>query len=603
MRIRGRIQRLGTQLILYYMMISLIVLSGASYFIYSFMLNVFKDSNERLLLQQFQQLDHHVDGLARDVDSLSKLFLADANVQRFIAYTPDLGVSEFLALKQAVLSTIESYARSYDFIDSIYIVGEASGAVGGDDHTTLAHWTQEWQREFLASSLFVGARRSFPEMVVQGGIRKTVYNPYLSDSAGETVISMARGVRPIYESSTSAVLIMNVDERYLSSIYSTSMDADDGKMYIVDEHGIVISSSQPHDIGARSAYELSAVTNGYGSLDFGQSDSSVQIVYYRLHQTDWHMIKEIPLGYYSAQIRSAQLLLGGVICSSLIVMLVISYFWLQRMVRPLRILAHKMKDMSRGELGITYAKIPNNEFGMVIRRFNEMSLSIVELIRNNNDIQEKRRLLEIETLRNQINPHFLYNTLNMIRWMAVSFKAEPIENSVVALGNILRPAFASKEASCTLRDELTYLDNYIKIINWRFNDHVKFTIHVDENDLDLMIPRFILQPLIENCVASDKQKEGSELNILVRVSEEDGDAIISVMDSGDGIDPERLKRLNERLRSGEEHADLKGDGHGIGLYNVNKRIKLNYGNEPYGVSLVSRGKGTEVRVRLPRQHG
>src|SRR5690606_9101969 len=113
-------------------------------------------------------------------------------------------------------------------------------------------------------------------------------------------------------------------------------------------------------------------------------------------------------------------------------------------------------DMSRGELGLTFDKVPNNEFGMVTRRFNEMSLSIVDLLKKTNEMQEKRRELEIEALQNQINPHFLYNSLNMIRWMASTVKADHIVNSVVALGNILRPAFTSKDAMCTLRDELSY---------------------------------------------------------------------------------------------------------------------------------------------------
>lgn len=600
MRTKGRLRQLGTQLILFHTAISLLVLLAASYFIYTFMLNVFKDSNERLLLQQFQQLDHHVDGLLGDVDSLSKLFLTDVNVQRFLGYTPDRGESEFLELKKSVHSTIETYVRSYDFIDSIYIVGEAYGAAGGDDNTTLVHWTKDWLRDFLASGLFVGAHRSFPAMVVEGGIRKAAYNPYLTDSGDGTVISMARGIRPLFESMTSAVLIMNVNERYLSSIYSASESAAEGNMYIVDERGVIISSSQPEDIGAQSVFNpFAAGTDDYGSLELERDDASVQVVYYRLSDTNWYMIKEIPLGIYSEQIRSAQLFLGTVISSSLIAMLVITHFWLKRMVRPLRVLAHKMKDMSRGELGITYDKIPNNEFGMVIRRFNEMSLSIVELLQKNNDIQEQRRRLEIEALQNQINPHFLYNTLTMIRWMAESFKAEPVVNSVLALGNMLRPAFASKEAVCTLRDELSYLENYIKIVNWRFNHLVRFTINVEESYLDLTIPRFILQPLVENAVASGKQKEGIEIRVCV--SEEDGDAIISVVDSGAGISSEQMERLNERLRCGDERTGLKGDGHGIGLYNVNKRIKLNYGGESYGVSLVGRAEGTEVRVRLPKQ--
>lgn len=604
MRVKGRFQQLGTQLFLFYMLISLIVLSVASFFIYTFMLNVFKDTNERLLLQQFQQLDHNMDGLIGDVDSLSKLFLTDVNVQRFLSYKPEHGEAELLELQQDFHSTIESYVGSYDFIDSIYIVGKSTGAFGGNVNSTLVHRSEPWLRGFLASTLFVGAHQSFPEMVVEGGIQKTTYNPYMGGADNGTVISMARGVRPLYESVTNAVLILNVDERYLSSIYSTSLAEGDGKMYIVDGRGTVISSSQSADIGTQSPFDpIDEQAGDYGSFDVEHANASVQVVYYKLEDMNWYIMKEIPLDYFSDQIQSAQLLLIIVISSSLIVMLVISYFWMKKMIRPLHILAHKMKDMSRGELGITFTKIPNNEFGMVIRRFNEMSLSIVGLIQKNNDMQEKRRKLEMEALQNQINPHFLYNTLNMIRWMAASIKAEAIVNSVVALGNILRPAFTSKEAMCTLRDELSYLENYIKIINWRYGNHVLFSIDVDEVYLDHKIPRFILQPLIENSITSGRQEEGEDIHIEIKVLEEEEDLVVTVMDSGVGIDPLRIEQLNARLQSTDENTELIGDGHGIGLYNVNKRIQLNYGTSPYGLRLIQRTKGAEVQVRLPRQSG
>ncbi|MFS0726789.1 cache domain-containing sensor histidine kinase [Paenibacillus sp. 1P07SE] len=597
MKLWGRYQKLSTQLILFYMIISLLVLSAASYLIYSFMLNIIKENNETLLLQQFQQSDHNIDGLIDDVDSLSKFFLLDPSVQRFMNYTPEMGNIELREVKNDLHATIQDYVTTYDYIDSIYIIGDTQGAIGGTDKTTLVHPDQEWMDRFVASDIFRDARQYFPELIIKGGIEKAYYNPYMVEPQYGTTVSMARAIRPLYAPITNGVLILNVDEKYLSSIYSASLDASEGKMYIVDEEGIIISSSKEGDIGSRSNYFpfIDDATN-YGSYG-GDRNDSVQVVYYRLNQADWYMVKEIPLDQFSSQIFSMQVLLVVIFLISLVVIFVISYFWLKRMVGPLQVLAHKMKDMSRGELGITFAKVPNNEFGMVIRRFNEMSLSIVDLIHKTNEMQEKRRELEMEALQYQINPHFLYNTLNMVRWMASAIKADNIVNSIVALGNILRPVFASKDTMCTLRDELYYLENYIKIINMRFSNSVIFEIDVDERDLNQKIPRFILQPLIENSITFGRQEDGREITIQIQAYK-DSDFIISVYDSGVGIDAHKLEEINGRLEAGEPHATLNGTGSGIGLYNINKRIQLNYGVQ-YGVRLVQQSEGTLALVRIP----
>lgn len=603
MKVKNKFQHLGTQLIVFYMVISLVVLTASSFFIYKFMLSIIKEHNETFLLQQFQQIDYSINGLINDVDTLSKFLLLAQSVERFLSYTPDKGEIEFLEMKKGLHAEIESYVRIYDFIDSIYIAGEVQGIIGGTDSTTLVHSNETWSDRFISLDIFRNSLLAFPDMIMQGGIEKTFYNPYMQSLNDGKIISMIRGVRPLYESLTSVVLIFNVDELYLSTLYAIELKADTGHMYIVDDNGVIVSSSNKQQVGTQSDY-FSFIKNAdsfaeYGSFD--AVDESTQIVYYKLNDVNWYMLKEIPLAQFSDQIRSTQIMLVLVILVSLIVIFVISYFWLKKMTKPLHILSHKMQDMTRGELGVTFSKVPNNEFGMVIRRFNEMSLSIVDLIKTTNEMQEHKRSLEIEALQNQINPHFLYNTLNMVRWMASNSKSHNIVNTIVALGNMLRPVFTSKESTCTLQDELYYVENYITIINLRFSNSVKFSFDIDECDMEHTVPRFILQPLIENAVTAGRQ-EGQDIHIKIMAFEAAHDFVISVIDSGVGIDSSLVERLNECLRRGEELVGWKGaaESHGIGLYNVNKRIQLNESMQ-YGVRLVAREEGTEVQIRLPKQ--
>ncbi len=601
----AKLQSLRTQLILVFMLISLIVLSAASYYMYSIMQNMIKDQNQRSLYQQFQQLDHNIRALFADIDRLSKLFLQDEQMQQLLLHLSDKSELEFLNYKNMLHARINTFIGNYGFVHSVYLTSESQGAIGGTADTTLVHPKEDWGNSFFGSAFYRRTLESFPEPIIVGGLKKSFYNPYMTEANDGTLVSLMRGVRAIYDPKTSATLIFNVDERYLASIYAVELDAEGGDMYMTDSDGVIISSSRPERIGTRSPFRPPQGESGeeeiFGSRDTVVGGTEVQVVYYKLQDAGWYIMKEIPLNLYSAQIFQAQRTMVAVFLLSMLAMFLVSYFWLRKIFRPLHKLSAKMKDMSRGELGVTFEEVPNNELGTVVRRFNEMSLSIVDLIDKNNRMQEAKRELEIEALQYQINPHFLYNTLNMIRWMASMIKADNIVGSVVALGNILRPAFASKEAMCTLRDELNYLENYIKIINWRFNNGVEFELSVAERDLEYKVPRFILQPLVENAIASGRQAEDFSIHIGIFAACEDGELRIAVSDSGEGIAPELLEALNRMLASGERSEDAVGGGgggNGIGLYNVNKRIRLYFGPE-YGLRFVPRTIGAEVVVRLP----
>lgn len=586
---------LRTQLIVYFMIVSLAVLSGASYYIFSFMQNMIKNQNERLLSQQFQQIDHNIGSLVSEVDRLSMLFLSDERIQDLLFGISEKTEAEFLQAKNDVQANIADFIRNYGYIDSIYVTADNLGAVGGSEKTTLVYAKEDWEKNFFSSEPYRRSIEAYPRMIVQGGLKRSFYNPYMTDGNDGDLISMMRRTRAIHDPRMSATLIFNVDERYLASIYATELDRDEGDMYVVDDRGTIVSASRPEKIGTRGSFLPTEHDPGtYGSYVGGQD---VQIVYYKLHGADWYVMKEIPLGQYSDQIFSVQRMLVVVFLSCVAIIFIVSFFWLRKIIKPLHMLSGKMKEMSRGELGLTFEHVPKNEIGHVIRRFNEMSLSMVELVEKNNEIQEKKRELEIEALQYQINPHFLYNTLNMIRWMATIVKADNIVATIVALGNILRPVFSSKDAMCSLRDELSYLENYMKIIGMRFNNGITFEFDVEEAQLDCLVPRFILQPLVENAIASGFQAEDEAVRIAIRAEETDGLLRLIVTDSGAGIEPERLAELNARLASGESYAP-SGGGSGIGLSNVNKRIRLYFGAE-YGVYFVPRAKGAEVVVTLP----
>ncbi|MFD2745116.1 sensor histidine kinase [Paenibacillus yanchengensis] len=588
---------LRKQLIVYFTLISLVVLSLGSYFSYSHMLEIIKGQNEKYLFQQFRQLDYNMNSMISDVDRLSKLFLIDDAVQKFLE--TNLYSSEFDAIEttNSIIGRITSFISNYSYIQSIYIVTENRGQIGGSFKTTLVNTDDEWMEEYFQSEEYLKTRDVFPQVVIGGGKKESFFNPYISSIQDTSIISVMRGVKPIYDQRKSATLIININERYLASVYSAAFDDNEGETYIVDDRGGVVSSGDGRLIGTVSPYyEQIQVAGDFGS--FVPTGSAMQVVYYKLQGENWYIVKEIPLQLFSEDILSMQKMIVFVFFISMLLIYTVSLAWLRKITKPLNKLADKMFDMSRGELGVTITKIPNNEFGIVIRRFNEMSLSIVDLLHKNNEIQEKKRKFEIEALQSQINPHFLYNTLNMIKWMASLMKANHIVASIVALGNLLRPAFKSTSPMCTLRDELRYLENYIKIINWRFSNSVNFILNVEEQFMDCQIPRFILQPLIENSITFGMQDHEHVINITIEAASLDDDVEILVTDTGKGIQPDKLAEINSNLQDVEDGVLRNKEG-GIGIYNVNRRIRLHFG-ERYGIRIGNaEEKGTVVRILVP----
>lgn len=216
---------------------------------------------------------------------------------------------------------------------------------------------------------------------------------------------------------------------------------------------------------------------------------------------------------------------------------------------------------------------------------------------------------ELTALQSQINPHFLYNILECIRGQALIDDNEEIAKMVEALSSFFRYSISRKGNLVTLRDELANIENYMLIQRYRFNNRFSMEIIIDEEDeaaYDFLVPRLIIQPVVENAIfhGLEEKLEGGIVSIEVIVT--DLDMIITISDNGKGIDCEKLEELNNRINAKDIELDDKNISDqintGIALPNINRRIRLLFGEE-YGVSVYSTpGKGTDVEIIIPANY-
>lgn len=265
-------------------------------------------------------------------------------------------------------------------------------------------------------------------------------------------------------------------------------------------------------------------------------------------------------------------------------------------VEPVNELCDMAKSLGTGDFAAREWNDTTDELAILGQSFNDMAGQIGDLVEDVKGEQEKLRSIELQLLQEQINPHFLYNTLDTITWLSEMGENEQVINMVTALSDFFRTGLSNGQPIVTIRDEIKHVNGYLQIQQFRYQDILEYEVAVGEEILDYKIPKLTLQPLVENALYHGIKLKRGKGKITV-TGEMSGDTILlSVKDDGIGIEPETLIKLHKML-DGESFAGE--DGHGFGLNNVLQRIQLTYGNS-FGMEITSEiGVGTEIKVIIP----
>lgn len=250
-----------------------------------------------------------------------------------------------------------------------------------------------------------------------------------------------------------------------------------------------------------------------------------------------------------------------------------------------------IKGVQEGNLKIKLDINSRDELELIGEAYNNMLVDIENLIESNKQEVALRMQSEIKQLEAQFNPHFLFNTLEVIRIM-IKLDKNIASNIIVNLSSLLRYGINDEIHKVKLKNDIEYVNNYLEILRYRFGDKLKFDINIDEEALESIVPKLMLQPLIENAIKYGLEAK-SELNIQIKSYFEEKNLYISIKDNGSGISKEKIKYLNKLLNSESNNTNS------IGLYNIHRRIKLIYGKD-YGIKIYSNeGQGTLITIILP----
>jgi two-component system sensor histidine kinase YesM len=428
-------------------------------------------------------------------------------------------------------------------------------------------------------------------------------NNILVDPLGKSkhVLSFSFAITDFPYRDVIGTVSINVDVKKLDSIYKKASVNDFESIIIENGNGTLVYPTELSDfcidfINQRDIHK--EITYPTGSFKKIINGDKYLVLFDNSEYTGWNVYKIIPMKILNASVRASSRfnLLLGIFCT--LVVVVLSLLLANNISRPIVNLANYMRNIN-----IEYLEIKttnrSDEIGVLYNSYNSMAVLINELIieRYKSKIREKQ--IQIKVLQSQINPHFLYNTLQSISGLALEKGIPEINNSISSLGSMLRYSMESFKDIVTIKDELLHIDNYFYVQKLRYEDSLKYSINVSEAFLELPIPKLTLQPIVENAVMYGVEKTIDGCTIEIHSFQQNDKVYLTITDDGPGMSQDILKKVISDI---ENDRNGVSKTRGIGLYNVNARIKYAFGEE-YGLNIQSEeGKGTCVTLILPPNH-
>ncbi|WP_105616912.1 cache domain-containing sensor histidine kinase [Vallitalea okinawensis] len=410
---------------------------------------------------------------------------------------------------------------------------------------------------------------------------------------GAPVVSVARLLKKTYTNDHVGIIVINMYPDKLDQIVKQVNTAFNLHHMIIDENNRVIYSDNENLIG--EAVDHNLVNKGYSSVNYEkvnyQGEDSI-LIYGESKYTGWQVVSVIAEDELFKDINSVLLLILWVDVILVAIGMLSALLIAQSFYSPIKTLDTSMRLVEEGDFKAFVENDSQDEIGHLSQTFNHMIQQVESLIEQRTNEAEEKRVAELNALQSQINPHFMYNTLNVIKWMAKMQGAENITQSLDQFIHLLNFCAKTKVEFITIGEEIRFIESYVGLLRLRYYNRFDIIVDIDEKIYDYYMIKFLLQPFVENAIFHGLTGSNNNyyLKIIADLME---DAIVfKVIDNGIGIDEYTV----EDIMKGEHKQKSMN---AIGIRNVLDRIKLHHGDN-YGVKIESiLGEGTAITIRIP----
>lgn len=547
--------------------------------------SIFENSSEythTIIQQMNQNIDSYIDYM----ENIAYLISSNEDVQDYLfdEKIDNEGRYRILNQFQTILDS-RSDIRNVGIIskNGRMLINDGSKSVNQD----LDLNTQEWYATALEKP--------------NGPILTSSHVQHIISGERPWVITLSRGIRDRSGSGEKeGVFFIDLNYRAISELCDQSTVGTKGYAFILDAKGNIVYHPQQQQLYNELQTEnisLIMDTDEDTVLTGTGNDGKLYSIS-RSEKTGWTVVDCTNVKELLSKSRQAQSVYVLTAIILVIVALLFSRFMARSITLPIQKLRDSMKKVQEGDFSVSDVVVDSkNEIGSLTKSFDVMTHRIHELMEQNVHEQEEKRKSELKALQSQINPHFLYNTLDSIIWMAEGKKNEEVVLMTASLARLLRQSISNEDEVVPIANEVEYARGYLTIQKMRYKDKLEFQIEVDSSILYIPLIKLVLQPIIENAIYHGLKYKESKGLLIVKGFMKDGNAVLQVIDDGVGMDEETLAHIYDKHK-------VNYHSNGVGVYNVQKRLKLYYG-EDYGITYTSElGKGTTATITIPgRQEG
>lgn len=394
-----------------------------------------------------------------------------------------------------------------------------------------------------------------------------------------------------------AYLAVYFSDSKLNSILSDNLSLEGSVSYIVNERDAIVATS---DQSLSGIYRLDYDTikesfmSSNNFIERNILDTKVYAGFYSISNTDWFMVTILPAPPLIHESNHLMLQIALLYAGFLVLALIFANVLAHSITGRLSSVIRQMQTVRHGPPTPMESPQAHDEIGDLIDTYNYMTRKMYELMEKQAKAAEDLRIAEFNSLQAQINPHFLYNTMDMINWMALQGQTEEISHAVQSLSRFYKLTLSRKKGISTIARELEHVTIYVQLQNMRYHDSIELITDIPDELSEYQIPKLTLQPVVENSILHGiLEKESKSGTIVITGWMENEDIVLLISDDGVGIPPEILSTI----LSGKGNSQSGGTN--IAVYNTHRRLQIFYGKD-YGLTYSSNpGEGTEVEIRFP----
>lgn len=530
--------------------------------------------------QIINQVNYDIDSYVKYLENISYIVSTSSDVSNYL-YNEEQTEEEMEDEKERILSQFKTILDSRSDIYNIAVVANNGRSILNDGEDEFTEYINIKEQSWFKAALEAKDGTAISSSHVQNAIK----------SSYKWVITLSKALTNYNNARNEGIFFVDLNYTAISELCNNNNIGNKGYIFILDENGNIIYHPKQQlmygGLITENVDDIMACEENY----FNTGDKIYTIS--KSDKTGWTVVGAANTSELLKNNKQAQMMYLLVAAVLLLGVILISSIIAREITRPIRQLRDSMSMVEEGQFDkANVAVTAKNEIGSLSKSFNVMTERIHTLMEQNVYEQKQKRKSEMKALQAQINPHFLYNTLDSIIWMSEAGQNEEVVLMTSALARLLRQSISNDKEQVTIAEEIEYVRSYLTIQKMRYKDKLEYSIEVSPEISHVMIIKFALQPLVENAIYHGLKYKETKGNLNIRGYERGDKAYITIADDGVGMDEEVLEHIFDESK--KEHKS-----NGVGVPNVQKRLQLHYGQE-YGISYISRkGVGTVATVTVP----